>query len=1629
MNHFPKTKHWTALVFLLLGLCAYAQQYQGFTEAQSRGIITSMTIPPQQATSITAAPNFSENNRDYVAAPSHFAPIAEADIGHQSHMCPELTFEFNVPTPICRNTENDSVFLAVTVTGGTGTGTGTWFGQGIIDPINGIFSPLFVNPGSVMISYLYTEDDCQYTATVTLQVVSTALIGFNVENNVNCQLDTVKAFLTAPLAPGVNPVWDLNGGQIIGGNQPDTILVKWSEPGNKWIQLQAEQNGCLSNPFPIPIRLDPPIDTPMVACDPTNDRVEFSWQEAQNGQSFVIFVVKGPNGFITSDSSYAIENLQPGQEVIIRLATISQNTCPGNIQDLGCESLLCPIIEMSIDSIPPICLLNNQPQTVPIGLTLVDDSPGGGVVSWHGAGIADTLIGEVTIDPTMVGVLNKIYVNYTNAFCTYTDSTTFQVLTESEANFSIPTSFCFGDTATVFFTGSATDNAELRWDFDGGTILSGSGLAADPYLITWPTEGQFTTQLELIDPGCGNDFSSQVINIAAPLPQTVIECAPGLDSVLFTWTPVPGSSGFEVNILEGPEGVLLDEGHYLFQNLAPSTPVRIEVVYSSADCDGSRTQMGCSSLDCPAVNMTFVPMAPQCFVANQMDTIPLNILIDVPGGALQLSGSGIYDPNIPAVVINQNMVNQQNKVVATYLFGGCEYVDSISYEVFQTPVANFDLPASSCADESVLLSFTGSAPVDATLVWEFGGATILDNQDERLITLSWPDGGTKTINLFVASNGCFSETIEQQIDISEPVAPPVINCTSGLDEVTFTWDEIPGLSPAQVTVTNGPTGTLLNANTYQISGLMPNQTVEIALLFGSTTNCPDSTVTATCMTLGCPDSGITIDPVSPICYLGPETLSLSFTPDPALTGGTPSWRGPGIIDGINGLWQLDQNAIGRNNQIILDYSTGLCSYSDTIQIEVKPSPVATFDLPGQLCPDEAAQVVFTGNATAAAVYNWDFGGGVATPGTGPGPHEVNWNGAGTFEVSLSIEDNGCLSGTSRVSTTILAPFSTPVVACNSDLTSMTFSWNPVAGAASYDIVLSPVGLSGVFLDATTYQISNLAPSTSVDFQLTAVDPQGCRDVQVSQSCSTSACPSVTLNWETTTAICLGDQTVITFLLDAPVVQAVDLTVNFGGNTITLTGIRNGDELPVDITETTTFTITQASIPGFEVCPLDIPSPITITVNQPLSAGVGTDPAALCSSEDRVFDLFALLSGENVGGNWTETSATAAIGGAFNASNGSFTINNQLSGTYTFAYTLTAAAPCPSDTSHLSITVNSAPVADAGPDIYLDCFTNVASLGGDLTSSGMLYEWVSAAGVISNSPMIEVEAAGNYILRVTNPTNGCSIQDVANVSTYDDFFVPYVSVSSITCFGENDGYLLIDSIQGTATNIQSALNGGTFSNAKVYGPLGPGVYEMVFSDDKGCEQRLQFILDAPEEVNVSLQAKLEGTDQVINLGDSVLLEAQVNIPKDAISSVVWTPALPGTADQFKVLVKPEFSTSFSVTVTDENGCEATDRFDLLVNRDIHVYMANVFRPGPNGTNSLFMVQSGSQINMVNRFLIFDRWGNILFERTNFPPNDPSYAWDGTYKNQLLNAGVYVYWLDVETVTGEVRTLKGDVALIR
>ena len=77
----------------------------------------------------------------------------------------------------------------------------------------------------------------------------------------------------------------------------------------------------------------------------------------------------------------------------------------------------------------------------------------------------------------------------------------------------------------------------------------------------------------------------------------------------------------------------------------------------------------------------------------------------------------------------------------------------------------------------------------------------------------------------------------------------------------------------------------------------------------------------------------------------------------------------------------------------------------------------------------------------------------------------------------------------------------------------------------------------------------------------------------------------------------------------------------------------------------------------------------------------------------------------------------------------------------------------------------------------------------------------------------------------------------------------------------------------------------------------------------------------------------------------------------------------------------------------------------------------------------MIQGGTGVAKVKSWQIFDRWGSAVFTVSDFPPNDPAYAWDGNVKGDEGNTGVYAWFAEIEFIDGEVQLFKGDVTIVR
>jgi gliding motility-associated-like protein len=108
-------------------------------------------------------------------------------------------------------------------------------------------------------------------------------------------------------------------------------------------------------------------------------------------------------------------------------------------------------------------------------------------------------------------------------------------------------------------------------------------------------------------------------------------------------------------------------------------------------------------------------------------------------------------------------------------------------------------------------------------------------------------------------------------------------------------------------------------------------------------------------------------------------------------------------------------------------------------------------------------------------------------------------------------------------------------------------------------------------------------------------------------------------------------------------------------------------------------------------------------------------------------------------------------------------------------------------------------------------------------------------------------------------------------------------------------------------------------------------------------------------------------------------------------------------------------SYNIVVKRENGpCYVQETLQVVVTEcpGVIYWVPNCFTPDGNEENQLFgpVMTEGYDINGF-KFLIFNRWGNIVWES-----EDPNGKWDGTYQGKLCTDGVYI-WTLVFNVFGD------------
>ena len=141
-------------------------------------------------------------------------------------------------------------------------------------------------------------------------------------------------------------------------------------------------------------------------------------------------------------------------------------------------------------------------------------------------------------------------------------------------------------------------------------------------------------------------------------------------------------------------------------------------------------------------------------------------------------------------------------------------------------------------------------------------------------------------------------------------------------------------------------------------------------------------------------------------------------------------------------------------------------------------------------------------------------------------------------------------------------------------------------------------------------------------------------------------------------------------------------------------------------------------------------------------------------------------------------------------------------------------------------------------------------------------------------------------------------------------------------------------------------------------------------------------------------------------DATLLQGQsVALPGTGTGIPIWTPAsYLDNSTIFMPIATPPQSTTYTLSVTDTNGCVNSDIVTItVILPTFNGIITTLFTPNGDGINDTWYIQD-IQNYQENEVMVFNIHGQLIYSQKNYM-ND----WKGTYNGKELPDGTYYYVL--------------------
>ena len=488
------------------------------------------------------------------------------------------------------------------------------------------------------------------------------------------------------------------------------------------------------------------------------------------------------------------------------------------------------------------------------------------------------------------------------------------------------------------------------------------------------------------------------------------------------------------------------------------------------------------------------------------------------------------------------------------------------------------------------------------------------------------------------------------------------------------------------------------------------------------------------------------------------------------------------------------------------------------------------------------------------------------------------------------------------------------------------------------------------------------------------------------------------------------------------------TVNFVDTSRAYLGIKNwswnfGDSKssiqknPTHVYTTTNTWAINLMVTSKSGCSDTLNLPTYIKVNN--TPQIAIDPVPLgCANQPVVYNAIVTSIDSAAYFDWKFSNG--------NAGNTPTSINYySLAGTYSAQLIVGTAFGC-YDTAKTTTKVNPTPVVTTNPNFKL-CKGGSAFIN---TSGAASYQWMPSAGLSCNTcanPIAKPTTTTEYVVAGYN-SYGCAGRDTLLITVIQPFKLT-TSGNDTMCIGDAPKQLQAFNAFKYRWQPSTGLDNANIATPKAQ-PLLTTHYQVIGDDGENCFSDTATLVVA---VGNFPQIKLPN-NTVVATGQQVDVTPKIVFPvatAGPIAQYHWTPNTNlSCLDCPSPMATVKKDVCYTLNVENIYGCKSnTDTMCIKAFcESAQVYFPNGFTPDGDGHNDVFMVRA-SGIKSVKHFKIFNRWGQVVFERANILPNDPSQGWNGQVNGKAQPSDVYVYICEVVCDNDASYTYKGNIAIIK